>query len=80
VRYEAVNLMLLNEFHKERRKIQEQKATIARQGRKIQEEEEAVTQPEKRMKNAAVRLEEKRAQIQKVSAELATASPSNWRT
>ena len=80
MRYEAVNLMLLNEFHKERRKIQEQKATIARQGRKIQEEEEAVTQPEKRMKNAAVRLEEKRAQIQKVSAELTTASPSNWRT
>jgi hypothetical protein len=28
VRYEAMNAMLLNEFHKEHREVQEQKATI----------------------------------------------------
>jgi hypothetical protein len=31
VRYEAVNAMLLNEFLKEHRTVQEQEATIARQ-------------------------------------------------
>ena len=36
VRYEAVNAMLLNEFLKEHRKVQEQEATIARQQKQIE--------------------------------------------
>jgi ribosomal protein S18 len=36
VRYEAVNAMLLNEFLKEHQKVQDQRATIARQQRQIQ--------------------------------------------
>jgi hypothetical protein len=36
VRYEAVNAMLLNEFLKEHRKVQEQDATIARQQKQIE--------------------------------------------
>ncbi len=35
VRYEAVNAMLLNEFLKEHREVQEQKATIAKQQKQI---------------------------------------------
>jgi hypothetical protein len=35
VRYEAVNAMLLNEFHKEHRQVQEQQATIAKQQEQI---------------------------------------------
>jgi hypothetical protein len=36
VRYEAVNAMLLNEFLKEHRKVQEQGATIAKQQKQIE--------------------------------------------
>jgi hypothetical protein len=55
VRYEAVNAMLLNEFLKEHRKVEELEATAGRQQKQI----EALT-----------------ADLQKVSAQLATASPS----
>ena len=56
VRYDAVNAMLLNEFLKEHRKNEEQKATIA--------------QLEKGMKTVIARLEEQASQIQKVSARI----------
>ena len=56
VRYDAVNAMLLNEFLKEHRTVQEQKATIA--------------QLEKGMKTVIARLEEQASQIQKVSAQI----------
>jgi hypothetical protein len=56
VRYEQVNAMLLNEFLKEHRTVQEQKATIA--------------QLEKGMKTVIARLEEQASQIQKVSARI----------
>ena len=63
VRYEAVNAMLLNEFLKEHRKVEEQ-------NRKIQEQGATITQLEKGMKTVIARLEEHAAQIQKVSAKL----------
>jgi hypothetical protein len=56
VRYEAVNAMLLNEFLKEHRKVQESEAAIARQ----QDEIKALT--------ASVKVQA--AQIRKVSAKL----------
>ena len=62
VRYEQVNAMLLNEFLKEHRTVQEQKATIA--------------QLEKGMKTVIARLEEQAAQIQKVSAQLEMSEPA----
>jgi hypothetical protein len=55
VRYEAVNAMLLNEFLKEHKTVQEQGAIIAR----LEKQVEALT-----------------AGLQKVSAQLAAASPS----
>jgi hypothetical protein len=70
VRYEEVNAMLLNEFLKEHRKVEDQ-------NRKIQEQEATIRQLEKGMKTVIARLEEQASQIQKVSAELAAASPSH---
>jgi len=63
VRYEAVNAMLLNEFLKERRKVEEQ-------SRKIQEQDATITQFKKEMQIIAARLKEQDSKIQKVSARL----------
>jgi len=60
VRYEAVNVMLLNEFLKEHRKVEEQEATIAQQRKDF---EVALAQQQKQ-------IEELTADLQKVSAQL----------
>jgi len=66
VRYEAVNVMLLNEFLKEHRTVQELKkdfqATVADQQKEIQ----ALT----------ASLKEQASQIQKVSAQLEVSKPA----
>jgi hypothetical protein len=66
VHYEQINNMLLNEFLKEHKKVEELKsdfqATVAKQQKEIQ--------------TLTARLEEQAAQIQRVSAQLAAASPS----
>ena len=63
VRYEVVNAMLLNEFLKEHRKVQELEATVAQQHKGIEV--------------LAAQLKEQASQIQKVSAqlELSTSAP-----
>jgi hypothetical protein len=63
VRYDAVNAMLLNEFLKEHRKVQEQ-------GRKGQEQERTIAQLKKGMEVLTAQLHEQASQIQKVSAQL----------
>jgi hypothetical protein len=87
VRYEAVNAMLLNEFLKEHRKVEEQdrkvreqeatitqlKSAIARQQKDFQS---TAAEQEKEIKALTASLKEQASQIQKVSAELAAASPS----
>ena len=60
VHYQAVNAMLLNEFLKEHRKVQEQEATIAQLKKDFRE---TVT-------HLTTRLDEQAAQIQKVSGRL----------
>ena len=62
VRYEAVNAMLLNEFLKEHRKVQELEAMAAEQQREI--------------KALAATLKEQASQIQKVSDQLAVSKPA----
>ena len=66
VRYDAVNAMLLNEFLKEHRKVEDLKkdfqATVAQQQKEIQ----AVT----------ASLKEQAAQIQKVNAQLEASKPA----
>jgi hypothetical protein len=70
VRYEAVNAMLLNEFLKAHRKMQEQEATIT-------ELKSTVAQQQNGMEVFAATLKEQASQIQKVSAqvELSKAAP-----
>jgi len=66
VRYDQVNAMLLNEFLKEHRKVEELKkdfqATVAQQQKEIQA--------------LAARLEEQASQIQKVNAQLEMSKPA----
>jgi septal ring factor EnvC (AmiA/AmiB activator) len=65
VRYDAVNAMLLNEFLKEHRKVQEHQATIT-------ELKSTVTRQQKGMEALTAQLKEQAAQIQKVSAQIET--------
>ncbi len=62
VRYDAVNAMLLNEFLKEHRKVEEQEATIA--------------DLKKGMETLTSRLEKQALQIQKVSARIELNKPA----
>ena len=62
VRYEAVNAMLLNEFLKEHRMVEEQQKTIA--------------ELKFGMTVLAATVKEQAAQIQKVSAQLEASKPS----
>jgi hypothetical protein len=62
VRYDAVNAMLLNEFLKEHRKVEEQEATI--------------TQLKKGMESVTARLKEQDSKIEKVSAQFEASKPA----
>jgi hypothetical protein len=62
VRYEVVNAMLLNEFLKEHKRVEEQQATIA--------------ELKKAIARLAAKDEEQAAQIQKVSAQLEASKPA----
>jgi septal ring factor EnvC (AmiA/AmiB activator) len=83
VRYDQVNAMLLNEFLKQRKKVEDQQETIAQLKSDARKQEAArielkstVAQQQKAMEVLAVQLKEQAAQIQRVSAQLAAASPS----
>ena len=69
VRYDAVNAMLLNEFLKEHKKIEEQQATIT-------ELKSTVVQQQKGMETLTAQIREQAAQIQKVSAQIETNRPA----
>jgi hypothetical protein len=74
VRYDAVNAMLLNEFLKEHKTVQEQGATITRQRKDF---EAAIVQQQKQIEALTATVKEQTAQIQSVSArlELSKAAP-----
>src|SRR5262249_44903681 len=63
VRYNAVNAMLLNEFLKEHKRVQEQQATIT-------ELKSTVAQQQKRMETLTAQLRQQAAKIQTVSAQV----------
>src|SRR5436190_1442579 len=69
VRYEAVNAMLLNEFLKEHRTVQEQ-------NRKIQAQDATIAQLKSGMETLATTVKEQAAQIQKVSAQIEASKPA----
>jgi len=68
VRYEAVNAMLLNEFLKEHRKVQEQDVTIAQVRSTAAKQEATITQQQKQ-------IEALTAGLQKVSAQIEASKP-----
>jgi uncharacterized coiled-coil protein SlyX len=76
VRYDAVNAMLLNEFLKEHREVQEQKATITQLNSRLAKQEAVIAQQQKGMEAVTARLDEQASQIQKVSAELELNKPA----
>jgi trimeric autotransporter adhesin len=69
VRYEAVNAMLLNEFLKEHRTVQELKSTVAKQ-------EAIAVQQQTEIKALTASLKEQGSQIQKVSDQLELSKPA----
>lgn len=69
VRYDAVNAMLLNEFLKEHRKVEQQ-------DRKTQEQDATITRLQKEMEIVIARLEAQESQLQKVSAQLEVSKPA----
>jgi hypothetical protein len=73
VRYEAVNAMLLNEFLKEHRTVQEQGATITRHRKDF---EAAIAQQHKEIEALTAIVKQQAAQIQKVSAQLEAGKPA----
>ena len=72
VRYDAVNAMLLNEFLKQHRKVEELTSAMAQQREDF---EAAMVQQRKATEALLARVNEQEAQIQKVSAQVETSSP-----
>ena len=68
VRYEAVNAMLLNEFLKEHRTVQEQKATIAELKSTVEKQEATNAQQQKQIEELTVGLQKVSAQLEMVKA------------
>jgi septal ring factor EnvC (AmiA/AmiB activator) len=69
VQYMKVDAMLLNEFLKEHKKVEEQQASIA-------ELKSTVAQQQKEMEVLTAQLREQTAQIQKVSAQFEVSKPA----
>jgi septal ring factor EnvC (AmiA/AmiB activator) len=80
VRYSAINAMLLNEFLKEHKKVEEQTATIAELKSTVDQQrkdfEATIAQQHKGMEAVTARLSEQAAQIQKVSAQIKVSNPA----
>jgi uncharacterized protein (DUF3084 family) len=80
VRYDQVNAMLLNEFLKEHKKVQEQNSKVQQQEAAISELKSTMAQQQRDIQATAAhqqkQIEALTAGLQKVSAQLAAASPS----
>jgi hypothetical protein len=70
VRYEAVNAMLLNEFLKEHRKVEEQGGKLQEQAAWMQSQDRKVQELEATVARLQSAFKEQASQIQKVSAQL----------
>jgi septal ring factor EnvC (AmiA/AmiB activator) len=80
VRYDQINAMLLNEFLKAHKKIEQQqgsitelKATVAQQQSKFQA---TTAEQQKQIRNLIAQLKEQAIQIQKVSAQIEMSKPA----
>ena len=70
VRYDAVNAMLLNEFLKEHKKVEEQQTNITQINSKLATQAVIIAQQQKGMEALTAQLKEQAAQIRKVNAHL----------
>jgi hypothetical protein len=70
VRYEAVNAMLLNEFLKEHKKVEEQQATIGQLESNAAAQEATISELKKDIGVLTAHLKEQDSKIQKVSDQL----------
>ena len=69
VHYDAVNAMLLNEFLKEHRKVEQQ-------DHRIQEQDATIAQLRKEMETVVARLKEHDSEIQRVNGQLQMSIPA----
>jgi O-acetylhomoserine/O-acetylserine sulfhydrylase-like pyridoxal-dependent enzyme len=76
VRYDQVNAMLLNEFLKEHRMVDEQNHKTLEQEATIAELKSTVAQQQKGMEILTTQLKEQAAQIQKVNDRLEVNKPA----
>ena len=87
VRYDAVGAMLLNEFLKEHKKVEEQQLSIAELKSRVAQQDaiiaqqqkdfrSTIAQQQKGMEALTARLNEQATQIQKVSAQLEMSRPA----
>jgi hypothetical protein len=80
VRYDAVNAMLLNEFLKEHRKVEEQQAAIVELKSVVAQQQKefraAVAEQQKEMENVIARLKQQEAKIQKVNDRIELTEPA----
>ena len=72
VRYDAVNAMLLNEFLKEHRRVQEQNGKIQQQEATITELKSTVSQQQEGLQAVTLRLEKQESLIQNANAQIQT--------
>ena len=70
VRYEAVNAMLLNEFLKQHRRVQEQ-------AREIQQQKATISELKNGMETVVARVKKQDSRIQKVSARIEMGRPTS---
>jgi len=80
VRYDQVNAMLLNEFLKEHRRVEEQEAAIAdlrsAMAQQRKDFETTMAQEQKQLQALTASLKEQASQIQKVSAQIEVSTPT----
>jgi hypothetical protein len=70
VRYDQVNAMLLNEFLKEHKKVQEQQTTIGQLKSNAAKQEAMINELKEDLQTVVARLKDQDSKIQSVSAEL----------
>jgi predicted RNase H-like nuclease (RuvC/YqgF family) len=77
VRYEQINAMLLNEFLKEHKNVEEQKRKLENQDSKIQQQETTIAQLKADLETLTAGVAEQNSKIQRVSerVELNKAAP-----
>jgi len=76
VRYEQVNAMLLNEFLKEHKKVEEQQGQITELNSRVARQAAIIARQGEGMELLAAQLKDQAAQIQRVSAQVELNRPA----